>query len=400
MQLRKTIFWCHLLAGVIAGVIILIMSVTGALLAFRPQIVEFANRHARAVQPAERELRRLSVEALLAKAREAKPDSRIMGVTLQSDPSAAAEVLFGLGGGVGELQLNPYTGQILEGSKWVQDFFRVVSDWHRWLGARSSNRAAGRAVTGICNAVLLVLAVSGPYLWWRKKMTAFKFGLRGYARDWNWHNVTGVWCSLVLAMITTTGVIMSYQWANNLLYALTGSEAPPPPPALAEFERLQPLVPRNLNQLWTRAEQQAPGWRTISVRLPPVSDAPAIFSIREGGGWNIMVRSQVMLDPATAEVVRWEPYASLSLGRKLRLWARFLHTGEAGGLPGQTVACLASLGGGLLAWTGLALAGRRFYAWQVRIGCRNPVPICNVQAERYSAASQSVDTVPSGQFNS
>ena len=58
--------------------------------------------------------------------------------------------------------------------------------------------------------------------------------------------------------------------------------------------------------------------------------------------------------------------AAASAGRKARTWARFLHTGEAGGVPGQILASLASLGGTLLVWTGLALVWRRFRAWVKR----------------------------------
>ena len=39
MTLRKVLFWCHLAAGVTAGVVILIMSVTGVLLAYEQQII-------------------------------------------------------------------------------------------------------------------------------------------------------------------------------------------------------------------------------------------------------------------------------------------------------------------------------------------------------------------------
>jgi uncharacterized iron-regulated membrane protein len=42
---------------------------------------------------------------------------------------------------------------------------------------------------------------------------------------------------------------------------------------------------------------------------------------------------------------------------------RFLHTGEALGLPGQAVAGIASLGATLLVFTGLSLALRRFANW-------------------------------------
>jgi sulfite reductase (NADPH) flavoprotein alpha-component len=43
---------------------------------------------------------------------------------------------------------------------------------------------------------------------------------------------------------------------------------------------------------------------------------------------------------------------------------RALHTGEAFGFAVQTVAGLASLGGCFLAWTGLAMAWRRFRSWR------------------------------------
>jgi len=46
-------------------------------------------------------------------------------------------------------------------------------------------------------------------------------------------------------------------------------------------------------------------------------------------------------------------------GQRTRRWLRFIHTGEAYGLAGQTVAGLASLAACLLVATGLALAWRR-----------------------------------------
>ena len=73
-----------------------------------------------------------------------------------------------------------------------------------------------------------------------------------------------------------------------------------------------------------------------------------------------------MLDPVTADVVKWEPFAGQNMGRRLRAWVRPLHTGEAAGLVGQAIAFLASAGGTMLVWTGLALAWRRFRGWRRR----------------------------------
>jgi len=69
---------------------------------------------------------------------------------------------------------------------------------------------------------------------------------------------------------------------------------------------------------------------------------------------------------ATGAVVAWEPFESLSPGRRLRSIVRFAHTGEALGLTGQTIAGVASFGAVMLVYTGVALSLRRFAAWRRR----------------------------------
>ena len=100
------------------------------------------------------------------------------------------------------------------------------------------------------------------------------------------------------------------------------------------------------------------------LRLPPRVDGPVTASIQGPDAFHPFQRSQLTLNRATGDVVKWEPYANNSTGRKLRTWVRALHTGEAFGFPGQTVAGLASLGGCFLVWTGLAMAWRRFRSWR------------------------------------
>lgn len=100
------------------------------------------------------------------------------------------------------------------------------------------------------------------------------------------------------------------------------------------------------------------------------------------------------LDPVTAEVIRWEPFAAQNLGRRLRAWVRPIHTGEAGGLAGQAVAAGASAGGAVLVYTGLALAWRRLLRWRAR---RPSLPVARGSARdepRRAPASHSVDGVP------
>ena len=107
------------------------------------------------------------------------------------------------------------------------------------------------------------------------------------------------------------------------------------------------------------------------LRLPQRPDGPVSVSISDRDHWNSFARSTLTVD---GTAVRWEPYAQFSLGQKVRGWMRFAHTGELGGLAGEAVAGLASLGGAFLVWTGVALALRRLAAWRARRAARAGAP--------------------------
>jgi uncharacterized iron-regulated membrane protein len=64
------------------------------------------------------------------------------------------------------------------------------------------------------------------------------------------------------------------------------------------------------------------------------------------------------------EEVRWQTFSSNNAGAQLRQWMRWTHTGEVGGLLGQTIGALACAAGTLLVITGFALAFRRIAGWR------------------------------------
>lgn len=371
-QFRKLIFWCHLTAGTLAGIVIFIMSVTGVLLAFEKQIARWADTRAYTVRAPNAQAARLSVETLLSKVRETQAQTPA-SITLYDDATRPAMLSFA---GGRNLFVNPYTGEPFgEGATGVRAFFRTVTDLHRWLGAQGENRATARAVTGACNLLFLFIVTSGFYLWWPSKRTRTQFrnvlwfrrGLSTKARDFNWHNVIGFWSVAPLFIVVLSAVVISYTWASNLVYRIAG-EAPPAPaqraaPANSAQQGIaQPLD--GIDRLWVRAEQQVEGWRSISMQLPASQDAPVTFTIDRGSGGQPQKRAQLVLKRATGEVVRWEPFSSYSTGRQVRSWLRFAHTGEVGGIIGQTIAALASMGGAFLVFTGISLAWRRFRSWR------------------------------------
>ena len=143
-------------------------------------------------------------------------------------------------------------------------------------------------------------------------------------------------------------------------------ESPPAPRPNQQAPNNAKPVSNNIDRAWSRAEQQVGDWRSMTLQLPSSESAPLTFNIDGGTGGQPQKRAQLVLDRATGEVVRWEPFSTNTRGRQLRSILRFAHTGEVAGIAGQTIAGLVSLGGTVLVITGLALATRRFLAWVKR----------------------------------
>ncbi len=377
-KLRKIIFWLHLVAGLVAGVVIAIMCFTGATLAFEKDIIAWAERNVRRVTPPSPSAARLPLDDLLARFREAQPDQRPTGITIEADPHIA--VLFSFGR-TNAFYANPYTGEVRQTSATgLRRFMQAMIEWHRYLGATGVGRNRGKAITGVCNAAFLFLAGSGLYLWWPRKwiknalrsVTLMDFKLRGKARDWNWHNAMGLWLAPVLIVLTATAMPISYRWATNLIYQLAGSPLPQPSAGPRGANRLAAETspptadakPLNLAALLAAAQEASPGWKQISLRSTGEDrgSTPVVVTVIAKNSWPLFANTQLTLDSLTGAVLRQETFRDFDAGRKVRSWTRFLHTGEALGVAGKAVAGIASAGALLLVWTGFALAWRRFFS--------------------------------------
>lgn len=361
MNVRRILFWIHLCGGSVAGIVILIMCLTGIALVFERQINSFADRLSRASVTTGAV--RLPLDRIMATAPGgSQPLSAITIYSKADEPVALAY------GRERTVFIDPYSGKLLgEGSKTSRAFFAAMERWHRALGSELRGHGPGRVIADAANFVFLGLVLSGFVLWLPRNWTAqrvragafLRRNLKGKAAFWNIHNVVGIWCAVPLFFIVLTGVIMSYTWANNLLYRLSGSE--PPPANVSRLEahevphrRVAAASNAAIQVLFDRAQSQTTDWRSISLRFPV--ERTAVLTIDAGNGGQPNKRAQLTLDARAAEMRRWEPFRSYSAGRQMRSWARFLHTGEAVGIPGQIIAAIAALGGAVLVCTGITLA--------------------------------------------
>ena len=86
-------------------------------------------------------------------------------------------------------------------------------------------------------------------------------------------------------------------------------------------------------------------------------------TVDRGDGGQPHLRGTLTLDLATGDVRRWDGFSTQTAGRRARSFLRFAHTGEVGGLTGQTIAGLVSAASVVLVYTGFALSWRRLREW-------------------------------------
>ncbi len=371
---RKILFWLHLSTGVIAGLVVLMMSVTGVILTYERQMLAWQER-AYFNEPANG-ASRLSAEQLLETGNDA--DFTASSIAYYND-SASPLVL--RAGRSGSRHLNPYTGEVLPPvSDSLDNFFSAVTGWHRWFNVSGDGRGLARDITGIANLMFLFLVLSGLYLWLPSIYNRATMKLRLWfhpnaknsaARDFNWHHVWGFWFAIPLAVVVATATVFNYSWANNLVYQLAGEEPPQRGSSGSNASQedsidREPVRSLPLDELMTRAVAEVDNWRMLTLTLPEAGAETVTFSIDQGNGGQPQKRHSLELNASTGAVVNWQPFDSQSPGRQARSWVRFLHTGEALGVLGQTIAGLASFAGVILVWTGFALCYRRFRKWLKR----------------------------------
>lgn len=358
------------------------MCFTGAALAFEKELVAYAERDARRIVPLANDNPKLALTELQARIHAAYPAVNFSAITIENDPRAA--VGFTAGRNV-TFYINPFTGEIRQVTATrMRNFLKLMEDWHRQLALGGSNRQLGKAINGAGNTAFFFLAVSGLYLWWPRKWRTkglkrslwFVPAANAKARDWNWHNVIGLWSAPVLIVLTLTALPISYRWAGNLIFTLTGTPPPPPTSALnAPAAQLSPLATQapilSAEILIARAQKELPRWTSLTYRAgnTGATPAPATIVVRTSDAWPRTALTTLSLDPLAGEIIKISGYASLNAAQRVRSWTRFLHTGEALGGLGQVVAALASLGGCVLVYTGFALAWHRWRRW------RNPPPV-------------------------
>jgi sulfite reductase (NADPH) flavoprotein alpha-component len=363
-MLKKVIFQLHWLLGISAGLVLMVIGVSGALLAFERELLSAINPPLSAPQPAETAM--LAPAEWVAKA-ETAVGQRVVGVSQDNQAASAVRLFFSPAAGErrGAMRyLDPYTGELL-GEPAGQGFFQLMQQLHRFLVMGE----VGKQITAASTLALVFFCLSGLYLRWPRQTLNWRSWLRvdwakqGRAFNWDLHAVFGTWCLVFYLCASLTGLYWSYDWYRDGATRLLG-DAPSGQSGGKPSERRgahepapSEAAPRvDLAALWpsvqTAAGPQLVAW---NLRLPAAAGQPVTVAYLLADAAHARALNQLTLDPLTGQVQRHARYADKPIGAQLLASVYALHVGEYFGLPGRILMALASAALPLFGITGWLL---------------------------------------------
>ena len=341
---KKIWFQVHWFIGITAGTLLMTIGVSGAILSFREELLDWINPGI--VHVAVQQAPPLTPPQLLAQLHADWPDQRVVNITVYAEPGASARINFAPPAGErrGPLRyVDPYSGNLLAAP--VGDgFFEFIERFHRWLLLPFEY---GKLVSGILSLCLLLLALSGLYLRWPRRVSNWRawfkldVGLSGRSLLWNLHSVIGTWALLTYVVFAGTGLYWSFDWVKNGVNTLAGEtrrgEGRRPSPAK------QPETPE-LTLAWTVFESAAGKTTQVNLRLPEKRNEAIQFNYLSVDASHERATNRMTILPQSGEIKQDERFADKSRGSRFISAIYPLHMGSYFGMPGRIIMMLTSGG--------------------------------------------------------
>jgi len=358
MGLKKKIRFLHKWLGLISGLIVFIVSITGCIYCFHDEIKDLT-----------RDYRKVAVEdksfilpsKLQANAKALFPDATADMVIFYGKDRPAI-VYASIKEKAHNLYFNPYSGKFLKQENIEDDFFAIIEDLHMhlWLP-----EAIGKQVVGISTVIFILMVFSGIVLWLPKKRkdlknrVKIKWSAKWRRVNYDWHNVTGFYISILVVIIALTGLTFSYEWMHKAMNVVgnLGREYPeyvaPKIDAKSAFSTENPM-----DIALSKAFKTKPNDEMFFVWYQ--GEKSPIITGSYPDAMDFDHQSNIHFHPKTGELLSESLYENKNPGMQLQEMNYGLHTGQYFGLTGKIIAFILSLLAAALPVTGFIIFwGRR-----------------------------------------
>jgi len=354
-KLRQPTLILHRYVGIVAGILLVIIGLTGSSLVFSEELDHFLHPQLLQVAP---QKERLPLERVLDNVREAHPDLKVHRIIVPQEPDGVYTVMMEAASEeYTNVYVNPFTGSILGSRPFKQTLAGFLIELHVNLFAGSY----GATVVGISGLLLLLLSTTGIILWpgWKRIGPGFKIRLKAPSRLVNYdvHKVVGILSLVFLAILAFTGSAMTFYETVDPVVNWIARTSPSPEPPTSQL--VADATPMPIDEVLRYADAALPGAET--TKIFPAKTPEAAVNI-----WKKLPQddhpygsSYVYLDQYSGATLRVENSLEAPLNTSIWNQIYLLHIGTFGGLVMRVLYMIAGL-------TPIALSVTGYVLWRHR----------------------------------
>lgn len=348
-SLRKAILKVHEIIGLVTGLVVFIVSLTGCLWAFKDEI-QGLNAEYKLVEPQTQSF--ITASQAKSLAQKALPGKEIHG-TLFGKPNEALEVIFYEAEPVfyQSVFLNPYTGKLLHIEDHRSSFFSFVLDGHRFLWLPHD---IGGNIVAISVLLFLIIILSGLFLWWPNSKKSRKHSFRvnwnnrtkWKKKNYDLHKVAGFYLSAFAFILAFTGCVMGFNWFYYIVYLSAGGSKAPQFIIPNNKEIVTKQTTSQLDNTIPFLREKYPNAESFELHYPHSDSSSVYVEITNTTGLHYNA-DFVFLDQYTLEELDpgsiYGKYEKADFADKLIRMNYDIHIGSIGGIVGKIIAFLVSL---------------------------------------------------------
>lgn len=357
----------HLWIGVIGGIFIFIICLTGTILVYQDDVIQGLNGDVFYVEPS---TETIAITEIINKV-EQESQQKVVRFVKEKDQHKAWKFFTKVPGAKGRpetLFVNPYTNKILGNGKDLvgKDFFMFNFKLHRWF---LMDMEVGRPIVGFFTIAFLVAMFTGLVIWFPKKIKNYKRGFKvKFNANWKrvnheFHNAFGLYAAIFLIIMGITGLFWSYEWYRNCVSDLIGTKV---------FDRSKEEVliePNNsenynFNQVIASIEKDLSTYDILAFSIPMAENQALEVNAYKTGFAALSLPDKFYYDSYKSQQVRVDLFEDLAWNKKIAKSIHDLHMGFLFGPLNKIIFFITSIIASLLPITGFLMWGNRKKWWK------------------------------------
>lgn len=351
-NLDNLVYAIHKWSGLIFGLFLLMLSVTGTLLIFNDEIDTATNAEMVKVDPSGH---RLPVDDLVTALVQKYPEASLGSTFLYPGlPDRAPMTELSLEGTRYWVYQNPATGAVLGQRERNETLMKQILHIHEHLTLGQT----GHAILLIVGLSLIVLVLSGLWHYRKSLLSVFKIGVRNrnaYLVNSDLHKLTGVLSFVFLLLMAVTGSFMHWEKVEGMFEPEPTAEAKPEAP---KAETVAPDYARlPLAQSLKTAEGAIPNFVPAQIKYPKAADGNVTIAGTRPESNRLLgvYTSSVEINPTNGEVVEMKHAEDRDFEANAEAFMEQVHFGHYGGILIQLLYGLGGIGLGIMAVTGFVI---------------------------------------------